>query len=45
MAIKEDWGPPILGSLKRAAEAGFWKKKKDEREKVLRKLCNQMILV
>ena len=45
MAIKEDWGPPILGSLKRAAEAEFWKNKKDEREKVLRKLCNQMSLV
>ena len=45
MAIEENWGPPILGSLKRAAEAEFWKNKKDEREKVLRKLCNQMSLV
>ncbi|THX72854.1 hypothetical protein D6D05_07655 [Aureobasidium pullulans] len=45
MATEENWGPPILGSLKRAAEAEFWKNKKDEREKVLRKLCNQMSLV
>lgn len=45
MVAKENWGPPILGSLKRAAEAEFWKNKKDEREKVLRKLCNQMSLV